>query len=205
MATLVLVHGGLWDDTDAESFWLRTGVVDALRAAGCAVSAPDRPRRAASWAAEAEHLAGLLPPGPVTLVAGSNGGSAAVALALSRPVLVERLILCWPATAGDPAVDEPTRAGLRAAGADPETVDGLLAGGALRGFTDEQLAALPVPLAVLPAVPENTTHRRATVDAVIKVVPRAVELPGTPPPPDPGFPSYLEHFTSAVCTFTVTP
>jgi hypothetical protein len=69
----------------------------------------------------------------------------------------------------------------------------------------EQLAALPVPSAVLPAVPENTTHRRATVDAVVKVVPRAVELPGTPTPPDPGFPAYLEHFTSAVRTLTVAP
>jgi pimeloyl-ACP methyl ester carboxylesterase len=205
VATLVLVHGGLWDDTDADGFWFRTGIVDGLRAAGCAVSAPDRPRRAASWAAEAEHLAGLLPPGPVTLVAGSNGGSAAVALALSRPVLVERLILCWPATAGDPAVDEPTRAGLREQRADPGTIDGLLAGDTVRGFTDEQLAALPVPLAVLPAVPENTAHQRATVDALVKVVPRTVELPGTPPPPHPDFPAHLGHFTSAVSAFTVAP
>jgi pimeloyl-ACP methyl ester carboxylesterase len=205
VVSIVLVHGGLWDDTDAERFWVRPGIVAGLQQAGFAVTGPDRPRRAPSWAAEAEHLAGQLPPGPVTLIAGSNGCSAAVALALSRPVLVERLILAWPATAGDPDVDVPTATGLEAAGADAATVARLLAGESLRGCTDEQLAALPIPVGVLPSVPDNRFHRRRTVDALLKVIPSAVELPGTPEPPSPEFSPHIGGFVSAVRAFTVAP
>lgn len=48
---------------------------------GFGVLAPDREYRAASWASEASHLAAVLPGAPVTVVAGSNGCSAAVRLA----------------------------------------------------------------------------------------------------------------------------
>jgi pimeloyl-ACP methyl ester carboxylesterase len=203
VVTLVLIHGGLWDDMDAERFWVRPGIADGLRVAGCAVTAPDRAHRAPTWQAEAEHLAGLMPAGPVTLVAGSNGCSAAVALALSRPVLVERLILAWPATAGDPGIDSRSAAGMTGLGADRATIDALLAGETLRGFTDSQLAALPVPVAVLPSAPENPFHRRDTVDALLKVIPGAEELPGTPEPPSADFSPHIGGFISAVTRFTV--
>jgi pimeloyl-ACP methyl ester carboxylesterase len=204
VATLVLVHGGLWEDMDAERFWVRPGVVDGLRDAGFAVAAPDRAPRATSWEAEAEHLAGLLPAGPVTLVAGSNGCSAAVALALSRPVLVERLLLAWPATAGDPEIDTRTADAMARLGADQATIDGLLDGQTLRGFTDDQVAALPVPVGVLPSAPESPFHRRDTVDTLLKVVPGVTELlPGTPEPLSPDFPAQIGGFVSAVARFTV--
>jgi pimeloyl-ACP methyl ester carboxylesterase len=204
VATLVLVHGGLWDDMDAEQFWIRSGVVDALRAAGLAVSAPDRASYARSWEEEAEHLAGVLPPGPLTVVAGSHGCSAAVALALSRPVLVEKLLLCWPVRGSDPALVSRSADALAQRGADRATIDRLLAGQTLRGFTDEQLAALPVPVGALAPDRDDLFHRRDTVDALVKLVQGAVELqPATPEPPRPEFAGYLGGFVSAVTRFTL--
>jgi pimeloyl-ACP methyl ester carboxylesterase len=206
VATLVLVHGGLWEDIDAERFWVRPGVVDGLRAAGFAVAAPDRAPRATSWEAEAEHLAGLLPAGPLTIVAGSNGCSAAVALALSRPVLVERLLLAWPVRAGDPKLDAWQAKELAEQGADQDTIDRLLTGDTLRGFTDDQLRAIPVPVGLLPPDQDDPFHRRDTVEALLKIVPGWVELgPGTPEPPRPEFPPHLGGFISAVTRFTVGP
>ena len=70
MTTLLLIHGGLWDDMDAERFWRLPGIVGGLERRGFIVIAPDRPRRAPPWAAEAEHLAKFLPGTPVTVVAG---------------------------------------------------------------------------------------------------------------------------------------
>ncbi|BAJ31280.1 MULTISPECIES: alpha/beta fold hydrolase [Kitasatospora] len=179
---LVLVHGGLWDEeTDAAAFWERPGVTAGLRAAGIAVAAPDRAMRAGSWDAEAAHLAALLPDGPpVVLVGGSNGCSAAVRLALAAPDRVRALVLAWPATAGEEALDARIRAAAPGAA-------GLLAGGTLRGTTDAELGALRMPVAVLPSVPENPAHRRRTVDALLRLLPGAVELPGCPEPPRPGF------------------
>jgi pimeloyl-ACP methyl ester carboxylesterase len=202
VTTLVLVHGGLWEDVNAERFWVRPGVVDGLRAAGFVVSAPDRAERATSWEAEAEHLAGRLPAGPLTIVAGSNGCSAAVALALSRPVLVEQLLLAWPATAGDPNIDGPTADAMTVLGADPATIAALLGGETLRGFTDDQLGALSVPVGVL-ASTGNASHQRDTVDALLKVVPGAVEvLPATPEPPRPEFAQHVGAFLAAVTRFS---
>ncbi|WP_100840290.1 alpha/beta hydrolase [Kitasatospora fiedleri] len=179
---LVLVHGGLWDEpVDAAVFWDRPGVTAGLRAAGADVLAPDRAMRAGSWAAEAEHLAAALPDGPpVVLVAGSNGCSAALRLALAAPGRVRSLVLAWPATAGDERLDALIRAAV------PEAA-GLLAGGVLRGVTDAELAGLRLPVAVLPAAPENPVHRRRTADALLALVPGAVELPGCPEPPHPAF------------------
>jgi hypothetical protein len=206
VATLVLVHGGLWEDIDAERFWVRPGVVDGLRAAGCAVAAPDRAQRATSWDAEAEHLAGLLPAGPLTIVAGSNGCSAAVALALSRPVLVERLLLAWPVRAGDPKLDAWQAKELADQGADQDTIDRLLTGETLRGFTDDQLRAIAAPVGLLPPDQDDPFHRRDTVEALLKIAPGWIELePGTPKPPRQEFPPHLGGFISAVAGFTVSP
>jgi hypothetical protein len=34
MSRVLLIHGGLWEDTGADWFWRRTGVVDGLAARG---------------------------------------------------------------------------------------------------------------------------------------------------------------------------
>lgn len=202
MTTLLLVHGGLWEaGMDADAFWRRPGVVDALEDRGLDVLAPDRPVHAASWADEAEHLARALPTGPCTVVAGSNGCSAAVRLALARPDAVARLLLAWPATAGDPAVDARTAAALTASGAAPEVVAGLLAGATLRGVTDAALAGLTAPLGLLPAEPENPFHQRRTVDALAGLVPGATVLPGCTEPPRPDFAADLGRCADAMAAF----
>jgi hypothetical protein len=53
---VLLVHGGLREDTGADWFWRRTGVIDGLERRGLAVLAPDRHPRAA-----ADALLRLLP------------------------------------------------------------------------------------------------------------------------------------------------
>src|SRR5689334_9862693 len=119
MPSVLLVHGGLWEDMDAERFWVRPGVVAGLRDRGFEVIAPDRLRRPSSWAADVGRVAAALPPEPVVVVGGSNGCSVAALLAVARPDAVRALVLAWPATAGDPRVDGRTRAEMAARGAGP--------------------------------------------------------------------------------------
>ncbi|GIF65959.1 hypothetical protein Ais01nite_39940 [Asanoa ishikariensis] len=188
MSTVVLIHGGLWDDDmNADRFWRRPGIVTGLERHGIEVLAPDRPARAPGWAAEADQLAAVLPDRPIILVGGSNGCSTAVRLALAWPERVARLLLAWPATAGDPDVDARTRQGLADLGAAPQIADALLAGQTLRGLSDDELAEIKAPVGVLPSVPENPMHQRRTVDALLRILPDAVELPGCPEPPRPEF------------------
>jgi pimeloyl-ACP methyl ester carboxylesterase len=175
---MVLVHGGLWEDMDAERFWVRPGVVKGLTAAGVEVSAPDRLPRPDSWAAEVRHLRRVLPETPAMMVAGSNGCSVAARLALENPGRVARLVLAWPATAGDPRAD----AWARRQGVPEE----MLVGETLRGLTDAELARLSMPVAVLPSL-HNPFHQRSTADALLRLVPGAAELPESPEPPRPEF------------------
>jgi pimeloyl-ACP methyl ester carboxylesterase len=201
MTTVLLVHGGLWETLDAERFWRGPGIVAGLERRGVRVLAPDRAVRAPGWDVEARHLAAVLPERPLTVVAGSNGCSAAVRLALAEPGRVERLLLAWPATAGDPEIDARTRDGLSGLGASPGTAEALLSGGTLRGTSDDELASVAVPVGVLPSVPENPFHQRRTVDALLRLLPWAVELPGCPEPPRPSFPPRLGSFVDAVAGF----
>lgn len=187
--THVLIHGGLWEDMDAERFWERPGVVAGLAGRGIEVVAPDRAVRARSWAAEVEHLRPLLPAGPVTLVGGSNGCSVAARIAVEEPGRVDRLVLAWPATAHDPRVDAWTR--------DQGVPAGMLAGDTLRGLSDAELAGLPMPVAVVPAL-GGPFHQRRTVDALLALIPGATELPGTPESPRPDFPPYRDRFVAAL-------
>lgn len=183
--TFLLVHGGLWGDEDAEFFWHRPGVTKGLEQHGIEVIAPDRLGRPGSWDLEAAWLADRVTEKAV-VVGGSYGCSAAVRFALGWPERVERLVLAWPATADDPEVASFTRAALTELGASAEATAALLAGETLPGATDAELRGLGMPVAVVPARPENAVHPRRTVDAV-KELTGAVELVGCPEPPRPGF------------------
>ena len=44
MATLLLIHGGLWEDMDAGRFWHGPGISARLKRHGFEVIAPDRLR-----------------------------------------------------------------------------------------------------------------------------------------------------------------
>lgn len=202
MANLLLVHGGLWEEgMDAARFWRQPGIVAGLGRRGFDVFAPDRLCQAPDWTAEASRLARAVPDAPLTVLAGSNGGSAAARLAVDFPGTVTRLLLAWPATAGDPAIDTRERAHLAGLGTTPEAIEALLAGQTLRGLTDAELASLTLPVGILRSVPANPFHQQHTADALLRLLPRAAELPGCPEPPRPEFPRYLESFLDTVAAF----
>ena len=205
MATLLLIHGGLWDDMDAGRFWDAPGIIAGLRRHGLEVIAPDRLRQAPAWTAEAAHLVPAPAGPPVTVLAGSNGCSAAARLAVDFPGLVARLLLAWPATAGDPAVDTRDRTRLAGRGAPSKAISALLAGETLRGLTDAELASLTIPVGVLPSVPANPFHQRRTADALLRLLPRAEELPGCPEPPSREFPPCRPAFLATVTAFAAGP
>jgi pimeloyl-ACP methyl ester carboxylesterase len=200
-ADLFLVHGGLWETMDAARFWRTPGILAGLETAGLTTIAPDRPRLAHSWSQEVDELGALLPAEPVTLVGASNGCSVAARLALAYPAAVSQLVLAWPATGGDANVDERTRAGLLQRGASGELADALLGGETLRGVADDELAGLGIPVAVLPSVPENPSHQRKTVDALLELIPGSRELPGCPEPPTPGFPPHRDALVATIVAF----
>lgn len=201
VTTLLLVHGGLWDDMNAERFWHEPGIVAGLEERGFTVLAPDRLPRARSWLAEVEHLVPLLPPGPVCVVAGSNGCSVAVRLALTCPDRVDRLVLAWPATVGEPVVDVRARRELTELGASPRIAKDLLSGEVLRGVTEGELTGMKLPVGVLPSTPENPVHRRRTSVALCSLLPHPSELPGTPEPVRRDFRPYLGSFLTSVTSF----
>jgi Allantoicase repeat len=77
----------------------------------------------------------------------------------------------------------------------------LLGAETLPSAADAELAAIGVPAGVVPSVPPDPLHPRGTVDALLRLLPSAVELPGCPPPPRPDFPPRLESFLAAVAGF----
>jgi pimeloyl-ACP methyl ester carboxylesterase len=203
MPSMLLIHGGLWEDVGADWFWRRTGVIDGLAMRGFTVIAPDRLRRATSWATEASHIASLpdLAGGPVTVVGASFGCAVAVRLALDFPGLVGRLVLAWPASTADQFARIRFRAGLARQGAPSAVLDALLGTETLPGATDAELRTLAVPTGVVPSVPTNALHPRSAVDALLRLLPSAVELPGCPEPPRPEFASQLESLVDALAGF----
>jgi pimeloyl-ACP methyl ester carboxylesterase len=204
VVTLLLIHGGLWDDMTAERFWHEPGIVRRLEGSGFHVLVPDRERRATDWGVEVDHLVQALPDHSVTVVAGSNGCSVAVRLALALPDRVSRLLLAWPATAGDPLVDSRDSSRLVDLGASPDTVSALLAGETLRGATRDELATVTMSVGVLPAVPPNLVHQRRTVDELLHLLPSAEELPGSPEPPTPDFAGWAGLFVDSLERFAET-
>ena len=214
--TVLLIHGGLWEDTGADFFWRRTGVTDGLARRGFTVIAPDRLWRATDWTAEAGHIAGAAglagddgpraSPGPadgrpLTVLGGSFGCAAAVRLLLDFPGIAGRLVLAWPASLGDQFTAIRVRAALSRQGARGATLDALLGTGTVPGASDAELGTLDTPVAIVPAVPPDPLHPRLAVDALLRLLPSAVELPGCAEAPRPEFPAYREAFLDAVTGF----
>lgn len=208
MPTLLLIHGGLWEDIGADRFWRRPGIVAGLEALGFTVVAPDRLRRPPSWTADTEHVRAAIPAPdgePLTVVGGSFGCSVAVRLALDSPGLVARLVLAWPASLADQFTAIRFRASLARLRAPARMLDALLGTGTLPSAADAELGAITVPAGVIPAVPPDPFHPRGTVDALLRLLPSAAELPGCPEAPRPEFPPHLESFLASVAGFAGSP
>ena len=203
---IVLVHGGLYDDPamTADDFWLAPGIARALSKAGVEVIVHERPAEPTSWSDEGRALAATIEATGhqrVAVVAGSNGCSAAIRLAVDRPQLVARTMLCWPATAGDPVVDG--LAGVIIADAhDAEVATRLLAGTPIRGTSVAELAELRHEVVIYPSLPENKVHQRQTVFALLDAIPDAILVGGSPEPTDVAFTEFLEPFVSVVTAFS---
>jgi alpha-beta hydrolase superfamily lysophospholipase len=205
MPTLLLIHGGLWEDIGADWFWRRAGILAGFERLGFTVVAPDRLRRPASWAADAEHVLAAVPGGPVTVLGGSFGCSVAVRLALDSPGHVERLVLAWPASLGDQFAAIRMRASLARLGAPARVLNALLGSETLPSATDAELGTIAAPVGVIPALPPDPVHPRGTVDALLRLLPSATELPGCPEAPRPEFPPHLESFLASVAGFAGSP
>lgn len=179
---VLLVHGGLGEVMDAHTFWVRPGMARALIGHGLDVIAPDRDTAPTSWRSAAEASSALLDAGS-TVVAGSNGCSIALRLAVDRPELVDRLVLLWPATAGDPGVDAEV----------PVEAVHLLDGDTIRGVTDAELGAVEVPTAVVPTEPEDRWHRHRTARSLTALLPCGSLLEPAPVPLHPSFPDRVDR------------
>ena len=186
--SVLLIHGGLAEDIGAERFWVRPGIAAALEAIGWAVVAPDRNTTPSSWRAAAAEMAEFIEERS-TVVAGSNGVSVALQMALDRPELVSRLVLLWPATAGDDVVDQAV----------PARASHLLAGDTVRGITDAQLRDVQVPVAVMASEPENRVHSHQTVERLVDSITGAIRINEEfPESPRPDFIGRLDAFVAVL-------
>jgi pimeloyl-ACP methyl ester carboxylesterase len=130
---VLLVHGGPHERMGGSRFWTEPGISGALITAGYRVILPDRrwsggateaPVVPHTWTLEAEDLAAVLgctETGPALVVAGSNGCSAALRLAVDHGDLVAGLVLAWPVAPRDRRLEagfERSAAFVASAGAD---------------------------------------------------------------------------------------
>ena len=203
---VVLVHGGLYDEPlmTGRSFWVDTGVVPMLERRNVTVLVHERPAEPTSWNEEADALAATIEAAGydrVALVAGSNGCSAALRLLVSRPELVARTMLCWPATAGDPVVDELARIIITDARGE-KAADALLEGHPIRGLSRDELIAIDGEVVLYPSMPENKVHQRATQTELLTTIPGVILIGGSPEPYDDAFPEFVEGFVNVVEAFS---
>lgn len=200
---VVLVHGGLYEDMTPDEFWAETGVLGDLAAANSEFIAPQRPPQPRSWSEECQWLLEAIDQAgfdQVALVGASNGCSAAARLAIDHPDRVARLLLAWPATAGDQVLDDLARIIIN----DQMGIDvanELLAGETLRGVTDSELGSLTMPLVVFPSMPANHAHQRETVMGLLQAQPNGFIAGGSPEPLDEQFPDFRHAFIHMVTEF----
>jgi pimeloyl-ACP methyl ester carboxylesterase len=194
-AGVILIHGGLYEPIGPDEFWHGPGVVAGLEKAGLEVFAPSRLTAPTSWIEEAEHLRTALPATRSlwSVVAGSNGCSVAVRMAVDYESVVDRLVLCWPATAGDADVDQAERAPAA-----------MLKGETLRGVSDAELAGITVPVTIIPSKPPNRYHQVQTVDRMLSLIPGATTTRGFPESPLPEFGQHRDAFVATLISFLET-
>jgi pimeloyl-ACP methyl ester carboxylesterase len=203
MLPVVLVHGGLYEGMTSREFWADTGVLGELKARHLRVLAPQRPMQPRSWDEERRSLLEAIDAAGysrVALVGASNGCSAAARLAIENPDRVARMMLAWPATVGDPVVDELLGI-IITDEADEAVARDLLSGETLRGVSDGELAALELPVVVLPSLIENQVHQRQTLMGILANVSDSFLVAGSPEPPDDQFPEHLDAFATMVAEF----
>jgi pimeloyl-ACP methyl ester carboxylesterase len=185
---VLLIHGGLAEDIGADEFWVQPGIVAAIEAGGWTVSAPDRNTTPSSWSDAAAEMAKFVGEAS-TVVAASNGVSVALRLAIDQPRLVSRLVLLWPATAGDDAADRSV----------PSSAAHLLVGETVRGVTDTELGRIEVPVAVMASEVSDLFHQRRTVERLVDLIPLAVRLDEElPESPRPDFFGRLDEFMAVL-------
>jgi len=194
-AGVILIHGGLYEPIGPDEFWHGPGVVAGLENAGLEVVAPTRLIAPTSWIEEVEHVRATLPldQSRWSLVAGSNGCSVAVRMTVDHQEMVNALVLCWPATAGDPEVDQMEQA----------PVD-MLTGETLRGVRDAELANISVPVTIIPSLPPNRHHQAVTVDRLLSLIPGATATRGFPESPRPDFGQHRDAFVATLVSLLET-
>lgn len=202
----MLVAGGLYDEpaVTAESFWVKTGVAPMLRGRNVEVVLHERPTNPTSWTEEAEALAATITQGGhdrVAIVAGSNGCSAALRLLVDRPELVARVLLCWPATAGNAVIDGLAHTVI-ADVHDAEVAAELVSGRPIRGVEPDELAAVSSEVVVYPSMPESQAHQRKTVAELLASIPGVMMVGGSPEPFDDSFADFLDGFVDLVEAFS---
>ena len=164
----------------------------------------ERPEEPTSWTHEAEALAATIEGAgheQVALVAGSNGCSAALRLLLDRPELVAHTMLCWPATAGDPLIDDLATIIISDVHG-PAAAEGLLSGRPVRGVTPEELGTITSESVIYPSTPESQAHRRSTVMELLATIPGVMMVGGSPEPFVEEFGDSLENFVALVEAFS---
>ncbi len=203
---IVLVPGGLFDEPPmtGKSFWIDTGVAPMLLGRNVEVIVHERPSAPSSWTEEANALAATIETAghdSVAIVAGSNGCSVALRLLIDRPEMVARTMLCWPATAGDPVIDQLARIIITDA-VDESAADALLLGYPIRGATADELASIDGEVVLYPSLIENQAHRRSTQTELLTTIPGIILVGGSPEPFDDAFSEFVEPFVNMVEAFS---
>ena len=190
-AGVILIHGGLYEPIGPDEFWHGPGVVAGLgdrRPGGSCSDSNDRcdlvdRRGRASSSNTPDDFVPMVGCGGLQWMfgGGEDGGRL-------QKLLVDRLVLCWPATAGDPDVDQMERAPVEHAGRRD----------LCRGVSDAELANISVPVTIIPSQPPNRHHQAVTVDRLLSLIPGATATRGFPESPRPEFLSHRDAFVATL-------
>lgn len=156
----------------------------------CWPSPPDNDRVHALSEHARSVISQVGPAGYVDMARAADSGS--------RPSLILRHVL---QPEGDVANDFARLPAGEAVRIVSETEHRLLAGDLLRGVSSqdlERLGASGLPIAVMPADPEDRAHTRAITETLASGITGSTFLRGTPVSPSPVFPAHRDRFTRQV-------